>query len=99
MIGFQADAPTLLLLLLVAAVTACFPAGVAKADAASAPSGRRGRRSVYAALALALWLAYSGVTAAKGLLLDTDATPPPMAFIMGPGLLLVLIAAYSGFGA
>jgi hypothetical protein len=96
MSGFQADAPTFLLLILVAAVAGGFLAGVAKAEAAAPGPGRR---TWYAAAVLALWLAYTGVSAAKGLLLDADAFPPPMTRILVPGLALTLAAAFSGFGA
>jgi hypothetical protein len=105
------DAATLSLLVLVAAVAGLFLLAVAIANkAAAAGSGATGggtpadkrtanRRTLIATALLAAWLAYSGAMAGKGMLLDPEAFPPPLARIMLPGLLLVLFADFGGLGA
>ena len=80
---------TLGLLLLVAVVVGLFLRGVSIA----------GSRAAAAAAVVGAWMAYSGILAAKGMLLDPDSVPPPLIRILAPGLLLVFIAAFSPFGA
>lgn len=83
------DAATLSLVFIVAVVVGLFLRGVYAA----------GLRTAIAAAAVAAWMAYSGILAAKGMLLDTAAMPPRMVLILVPGLLLVFFTAFSGFGA
>jgi hypothetical protein len=92
------DAATMALVALVLAVAATFLSGVAASEGKGG-KGLTGRRTLLATAVLAAWLIYSGATAAKGLLLDAAAMPPPMLRILVPGLLLVFIAAFSPFGA
>ncbi len=94
------DAATVCLLILSAAVAGAFLLGVSKAEKAeAAENSGAGRRVLWTGAVLAAWLIYSAVLAGKGLLLNADAVPPPMARILVPGLALVLIAAFSGLGA
>lgn len=93
------DAPTLCLLVLVAAVAGIFLRGSASADrAAGAGSAGIRKHLPIAAAVLLAWMLYSGAMAAQGLLLDPTAVPPPMVRIIVPGLLLVAVAAFSPFG-
>lgn len=96
------DAATLSLVLLVTAVIGMFLWGVAAADkraGAEGGSGVRSRRALLIAAALlAAWMAYSGLAAGMGMFLDPESIPPPLFRLMGPGLLLVFLAAFSGFG-
>lgn len=98
-------ASTLCFLALVAAVAGTFLRGVTAADRAAAAAGdaspttQRFRSHLpIAAAVLAAWMAFSGAMAAKGLLLDPVAVPPPFARIMVPGLLLAVFAAFSPLG-
>ncbi|MDB5104725.1 MAG: hypothetical protein JWP91_2414 [Fibrobacteres bacterium] len=84
------DPATLGFLALVAAVCGMFLWGAAAAG--------NGRAALTAAMVLALWLIYTGLMAGKGLLLDPEAVPPPMALILFPGLILAGAAAFTGFG-
>lgn len=92
------DAPTLCLLALVAAVAGMFLWGVASADRAAGAGSARLRHLPIASAVLAVWMLYSGAMAAKGLLLDPTAVPPPMVRIIVPGLLLAAFAAFSPLG-
>jgi hypothetical protein len=97
------DATTLCLVVLVAAVAGMFLWGVASADraAGTATGGGTARLRKHLPIAAAIliaWMLYSGVMAAKGLLLNPTAVPPPMVRIIVPGLLLAAFAAFSPIG-
>jgi hypothetical protein len=101
------DASTLILLALVAAVAAMFLRGVSLAGRAASGSAASAADSAaprvrshlpIAAAVLAAWMLYSGVMAAKGLLLDPTAVPPPVVRVLVPGLLLAAFAAFSPLG-
>ncbi len=83
------NAATLSLVSIVAAVVGLFLRGIYAA----------GMRTAAAAAVIAAWMAYSGILAARGALLDPAATPPPMVLILIPGLLMAFTAALSPFGA
>jgi hypothetical protein len=83
------DSATLSLVILVAVVIGLFLRGAALA----------GSRTPIAAAVVVAWLGYSGILAARGMLLDPASLPPPMIRILAPGLLLVFIAAFGPFGA
>lgn len=53
------------------------------------------RTVVWAGLALAGWLALTGVVAASGFLSQFDARPPRMVFVLGPALVLTILVARS----
>lgn len=80
---------TLSLMILTALVAGLFLRGVSLA----------GMRASRTAVVVAAWMAYSGILAARGMLLDPGSLPPPMIRILVPGLLLVFFAAFSTFGA
>ncbi|MDQ3002327.1 MAG: hypothetical protein M3Y08_13835 [Fibrobacterota bacterium] len=95
------DTATLSLIVLVAAVIGMLMWGVAAADKrAGAEGGSRfqSRWALIAAAVVTAWMAYSGLAAGMGLFLDPESIPPPFLRLMGPGLLLVFFAAFSGFG-
>lgn len=89
------DFATLSVLVLTAAVVSAVLLGVRRADAAS--GGRR--MFPFAAAAIALWLLFAARMALSGRLLDFTALPPPAFRVLGPGLALAAIAAFSPLGA
>lgn len=89
--------PTLSLLSVIVAVCALFLLAVRSTDRAAAARGGR-RLFPFVSAGLAVWLAYTGILAARGLLLDPGATPPPFVLIMGPGLAIAFAIGLSPLG-
>ncbi len=73
--------------------------GLESHAASSASTGSRTRWVLGTAVVSLLWLGITGFVAASGLLRDYDAFPPPMLRVFVPGVVLVSVAAFTGFGA
>src|SRR6185312_9205977 len=81
------------------ALVAVLVGGVALSEVRlGAPAKQRRERIGFFALGLVVWLAIIGVAGAGGFLNDVNSTPPPVARIMIPTLIMVVYLAFSRFG-
>ncbi len=95
--SFASDTHAWVVITLASALVAGWLIAVRRADQTVPRASGKSYFAVTAAIT-GLWLVYTAQLALRGRLLEPESMPPPFLRVMGPGLILVFLAAFSPLG-